>query len=76
MPKLSGMDALRRIRGSDSHKDIPFVMVTAVAEATQVQQAIEAGISAYIIKPIKPEVFVSKIKKILLERDIPVPAMV
>lgn len=73
MPKLSGIDALRRIRNSDDHKHIPFVMVTAVAEAAHVKQAIEAGINDYIIKPIQPDVFVNKIRKILREQDLPVP---
>lgn len=73
MPRMSGIEALRHIRNSETHKDIPFVMVTAVAEANQVRQAIEVGISDYIIKPIKPEVFVDKIKKILTDLDIAVP---
>ena len=73
MPRMSGIDALRRIRSSDNFKDIPFVMVTAVSEAAQVKQAIEAGISDYIVKPIKPEVFVEKIKSILSKLDMPIP---
>ena len=76
MPRLSGIEALRQIRNHETHKNIPFVMVTAVAEAAQVKQAIEAGISDYIIKPIKPEHFVDKIKKILTELELPVPATV
>jgi len=74
MPKMSGIDALRHIRSSETHKDIPFVMVTAVAEAAQVKQAIEAGISDYIIKPIKPEQFADKMKGILTKLDLPIPA--
>ena len=73
MPRMSGIDALHRIRSSDTLKDIPFVMVTAVSEAAQVKQAIEAGISDYIVKPIKPEVFVEKVKSILNKLELPVP---
>lgn len=74
MPRMSGIDALHRIRKSDEHKDTPFVMVTAVADAGQVRQAIEAGISDYIIKPIKPEQFLEKIKSVLLKLELPIPA--
>lgn len=74
MPKMTGIDALHHIRRSEMHKDIPFVMVTAVAEAAQVKQAIEAGISDYIIKPIKPDQFVTKMKGILAKLDLPIPA--
>lgn len=74
MPKMSGIDALRHIRSSDNHKNIPFVMVTAVAEAAQVKRAIDAGISDYVIKPIKPEAFAQKVKKILANPELPVQA--
>ncbi len=73
MPKMSGIDALRHIRSSDTHRHTPFVMVTTVTEANKVREAIEAGINDYIIKPIKPEMFVEKVKKILLKLDLPVP---
>ena len=74
MPRMSGIDALRQIRNSDTHKNIPFVMVTAVADASQVKQAIDAGISDYIIKPIKPDIFVEKVKSILSTLNLAVPA--
>lgn len=76
MPRMSGIDALRNIRSHDTHKNIPFVMVTAVADMAQVKQAIECGISDYVIKPIKPEVFVEKIRSILgrLDWTVPVPS--
>lgn len=75
MPKMSGIDALRHIRNSEDHQHIPFVMVTAVSETAQVKQAIEVGISDYIIKPIKPDQFVNKVKKILIKLDIPIPVL-
>ena len=65
MPKMTGYDALCQIRKSEAHKHTPFVMVTAVADAGQVKKAIAEGINDYIIKPIKPDVFVDKIKHIL-----------
>jgi len=76
MPRMSGIDALRHIRSSEAHKDLPFVMVTAVSEAAQVKEAIAAGISDYIIKPIKPDQFVEKVKKILSQLELPVPVSV
>ncbi len=74
MPKMTGYDALRQIRKNDTHKHVPFVMVTAVADAGQVKKAIAEGINDYIIKPIKPEVFVDKIKHILNQTKVAAPA--
>jgi len=73
MPKLSGIETLRAIRLDEKHKDTPFVMVTTVAEKEMVRSAIEAGISDYIVKPIRPEVFVKKIKSVLTELNL-IPA--
>jgi len=67
MPKLSGIDALRAIRGDEAYKDMPFVMVTAMTDKEYVKTAIEAGINDYITKPIKPELFVKKIKSLLIQ---------
>lgn len=75
MPRLTGIDALRHIRSSETHKHIPFIMVTAVAEAAQVREAIEAGINDYIVKPIKPDQFAEKVRKILVKLDLPLPVM-
>lgn len=74
MPKMSGYDALCQIRKSDNHKHVPFVMVTAVADAAQVKKAIDIGINDYIIKPIKPDVFVEKVKIVLSKLDVAIPA--
>lgn len=74
MPRLTGIDVLRHLRSHDDYKDIPFIMVTAMSEAEQVKEAIEAGINGYIIKPIKPELFVNKVKQLLAELQLPAPA--
>lgn len=74
MPRISGIEVLRRLRVDDKYKDIPFVMVTAAAEAEQVKEAIEAGINDYIVKPIRPDAFVAKVKKILAELTLAIPA--
>ena len=67
MPKLSGIDALRAIRGDEAYKDMPFVMVTAMTDKEYVKTAIEAGINDYITKPIKPELFIKKVKSLLIQ---------
>jgi PAS domain S-box-containing protein len=55
MPVLDGVDATRRIRAmSDKTKaEIPIVALTAHAFAEQREQAFEAGMNAYLTKPLK-----------------------
>lgn len=54
MPKLPGIELLKKVRGSDLTKGVPFVFITAEAEMHQVMEAIKSGASNYITKPFTP----------------------
>lgn len=54
MPKLTGMELLQLLRQSEQAADIPFIMVTSSSDSEDVQQAIAAGVTDYIIKPFQP----------------------
>jgi len=65
MPKVSGLDLLERVRGSEDHKHIPFLMLTATTEKKKVVGAIEAGISDYLTKPFQPKELEYRVVKLL-----------
>lgn len=64
MPKMSGLDLLIKVRGTDGIKDTPFLMVTAEAEQSNVVKVVQAGVSNFVVKPFKPETLQEKIAKI------------
>lgn len=64
MPKMSGLDLLIKIRGTEGIKDTPFLMVTAEAEQSNVVKVVQAGVSNFVVKPFKPETLQEKIQKI------------
>jgi len=64
MPKMSGIELLRKVRASEEFADIPFLMVTAEGQQENVIEAVQAGVSNYNVKPFTPETFEQKIKKI------------
>lgn len=64
MPKMSGMELLKEIRGTDSMKDIPVLMVTAEALQENIVAAIKAGVSNYVVKPFDAATMADKIDKI------------
>lgn len=68
MPKMSGIELLRKVRSSEEFADIPFLMVTAEGQQENVIEAVQAGVSNYIVKPFTPEVLEQKIKKIFGEK--------
>ena len=64
MPVMTGIDLLRAVRADDKLKAIPFLMVTAEAQKDNLLEAIQAGVSNYIVKPFTAEVLQEKMKKI------------
>ncbi len=62
MPNCSGLDLLKRVRGDSRFKHLPFVLVTAEAEKTQVVEAVKAGVSNYVVKPFTPAQLTEKLE--------------
>ena len=65
MPKMSGIELLRAVRGDAGLKSIPFIMVTAEGQKDNVMEAAEAGVSNYVVKPLTPDTFSEKLQKVL-----------
>jgi two-component system chemotaxis response regulator CheY len=64
MPNLSGIDFLKKVRAMDRYQKIPIIMVTSEASKINVVEAVREGVTAYITKPINPDVFLEKLSKI------------
>jgi two-component system sensor histidine kinase/response regulator len=65
MPVMTGLELLKKIRASVRFANLPVLMMTSEAERYQVQAAIEAGVSEYMIKPFNVSSFETKLKKII-----------
>lgn len=64
MPKLSGIDFLKQVRAIEKYSDLPIIMVTSETAKFNVIEALKNGATDYITKPIKPELFKSKLAKL------------
>lgn len=67
MPKMSGLELLKAIRGDEDLKDLPVLMVTAEALKENIIEAVKAGVSNYIVKPFTAETLQEKLNKIFSE---------
>lgn len=65
MPKMTGLELLKKVRASDQYKKSPFLMVTAEAQKQNVIEAVQAGVSNYVVKPFTAEAISDKLTKIL-----------
>jgi len=61
MPGKTGIEVVREIRALDGK--VPIVMVTTEAEKTRVMEAIQAGVSDYLVKPFTTEVLRAKLER-------------
>lgn len=64
MPNCTGIDLLRRLRADSRFGKIPLLMVTAEKEKNQIVEAIQAGVSGYVVKPFTAEILKEKIQAI------------
>jgi two-component system chemotaxis response regulator CheY len=64
MPVMTGIELLRAIRADEKLKALPVLMVTAEAQKENLVEAIQAGVSNYIVKPFTAEVLQEKMNKI------------
>ncbi|PIE61963.1 MAG: response regulator [Desulfobacterales bacterium] len=65
MPKMTGLELLKKVRANGKYKDIPFLMVTAEAQKQNVIEAVQAGVSNYVVKPFTAESISEKLEKVL-----------
>lgn len=65
MPVMSGIEFFKAVQEEPKLAGTPFIMLTSSSETSKVKEAIEAGITAYMIKPFKPADLVNKINSLL-----------
>lgn len=64
MPELSGIDFLKKVRSIDRYKNLPIIMVTSESAKFNVIEALDAGATDYIVKPVNEKIFIEKLSRI------------
>lgn len=64
MPNMQGIDLLKACRAKDDLKTIPFMLVTAESEQSQIIEAAKAGVSEYVVKPFNSATLKAKIERV------------
>ncbi|MBE0604117.1 MAG: response regulator [Deltaproteobacteria bacterium] len=65
MPNMDGIELIKSVRGTASHKFVPIVMLTTESQDSKKQEGKSAGATGWIIKPFKPEQLLAVVKKVI-----------
>lgn len=57
MPEMGGIEMIYHMRGNETTKDIPVVVVTTESSTTRIEGLLANGAKAYLHKPFTPEQF-------------------
>jgi two-component system response regulator len=66
LPKVDGLEVLRRCKADERTKSIPVVMLTSSREEQDVIKSYELGVNSYIVKPVDFHQFVEAVKQLNL----------
>ena len=64
MPKMDGIEVLRKIREDERTRLVPVVMLTSSAEENDIVRSYKLGVNSYIVKPVEFDKFVEEVSKL------------
>lgn len=64
MPRLDGLEVLRRIKSDDQLKSLPVVILTSSCEESDLSRSYALGANAYVVKPVIFQHFIDAIKQV------------
>jgi CheY-like chemotaxis protein len=64
MPKMDGLEVLRKMRADVNLRAVPVVMLTSSNEERDIVESYKLGVNAYVVKPVAFEDFMAAIKNL------------
>ena len=63
LPKVDGIEVLRRIKSDERAKTIPVVVLTSSAEERDIVESYKLGVNSYVVKPVEFDQFSETVAK-------------
>ena len=64
MPKVNGIEVLKKLKSDKQKKVIPVVILTSSKEERDVVESYHLGVNAYVVKPVEFEKFVESVAQL------------
>jgi CheY-like chemotaxis protein len=63
LPKVDGLEVLKRIKSDERTRTIPVVMVTSSAEERDLVESYKVGVNSYLVKPVDFKQFIDVVSQ-------------
>jgi len=64
LPKVDGLEVLKRLKEDEQTKMIPVVMLTSSKEEEDIVKSYNLGVNSYIVKPVEFDKFMASVEKL------------
>jgi two-component system, response regulator len=64
MPKVDGLDVLKKIKSDEDKKNIPVVVLTSSKEEQDLVKSYKLGVNAYVVKPVQFDSFMNAVAEL------------
>ena len=64
MPRVDGIEVLRKLKSDEKKRSIPVVVLTSSKEEKDIVEAYKLGVNAYIVKPVDFDQFVKAVTQV------------
>jgi len=64
MPKVDGIEVLRKLKSDEQKRVIPIVVLTSSKEERDIVESYKLGVNAYIVKPVDFDQFVKAVTEL------------
>lgn len=68
MPLMDGLELVRRVRRDPRHAAIPIVLISTLGTEEDVRRGMEAGATAYVLKPLSPHHIIVALRQLVAEQ--------
>ena len=65
MPKVNGLEVVEQLRGDAATRELPIILLSAKAQASEVQKGLDVGADDYITKPFDPLELIERVQALL-----------
>jgi two-component system, response regulator len=64
LPRVDGMEVLRRVKRDPRTKSVPVVVLTSSRESKDLEEAYQIGVNSYVVKPVDFEQFTEAMERL------------